>query len=164
MHQFAGLRHVLPSPLAALTASRQLLQPHLPPFDTLQGLLKTADGTTGSFFLSFGIEAGGPKEFAFRGAKGSLVVDFAGPTHTVCFTPTNVDGEDERRVEEWEMEGNGVEEEFKAFAAALVAGPGSAEAKDVDERSGPRAALKDLECIQRALESGESGTWVALEV
>lgn len=163
VHQFAGLRHILPSPLASLVASRQLLQAHLAPFDTLQGLLSTASGVTGSFALSFGVESGGPREYVFRGSLGALVVDFSGPTHTVAFTPVRVEGEEEGRVEEWEMEGNGVECEFAAFARALAGGVGSEEANEVERRSGPRAALRDVECIQRALESGESGRWVALE-
>ncbi|KAL8279610.1 hypothetical protein RQP46_007923 [Phenoliferia psychrophenolica] len=162
VHHFAGLRHILPSPLSSLTASRSLLQPHLPPFDTLQGLVRTDSGITGSFLISFGIESGGPKEYSFRGSKGSLVIDWSGSTHTIVFTPTREEGEEEGRVEEWEMEADGVGEEFRAFEKALIAGVGSQEAEDVDGRSGPRAAMKDLRAIQRALESGESGKWESL--
>ncbi|KAK4703744.1 hypothetical protein P7C70_g2471, partial [Phenoliferia sp. Uapishka_3] len=163
VHQFAGLRHILPSPLASIISTRQLLQPHLIPYDTITGLLSLSNGLTGTFTISFGIESPAPRDLIFRGSLGCLVLDYSGPTHTITFTPTRVDGEEEGEVEEWETEANGVEMEFSWFAKALIGGQESEVAKEVDRRSGPRAAMKDLECVQRALESGESGGWSQLE-
>ena len=91
-------------------------------------------------------------------------MDWGGPTHTITFEPTRVAGEEEGRVEAWEFEADGVGEEFKAFEKALLGGTASEAAKDVEARSGPRAAVRDLEMVQRALESGGSGSWVPLTV
>lgn len=61
-----------------------------------------------------------------------------------------------------EIAGRGVEEEFEAFAKALEGGMGSEAAAGVEERSGPRAALRDLAFIEGALRSGETGERVDL--
>lgn len=57
----------------------------------------------------------------------------------------------------FEFEGRAVKEEFLKFGEALVYG--GDRLTDVENRSGPKATIKDLEFIEKALESGGDGEW-----
>lgn len=70
-----------------------------------------------------------------------------------------MDYDDASNVVKEEFGGRAVKEEFLAFGLELT-GTGA----KVEERSGPREALKDLELIESALKSGEQGGWVDLGV
>lgn len=88
--------------------------------------------------------------YTFRGSKGTLEVDFSGRGLHIL-TLSLLESGEQMVIE---IGGRGVEEEFEAFANALEGGMGSEAAKFVEERSGPRAALKDLGFIEGALNSG----------
>lgn len=158
VHQAAGLRHILPCDITSIVATSSLLQPHLPPFDTLHGVLSTSSPAQGTFSISFGIESATKRMYTFRGSKGTLVVDFSGRGIHVL-TLFLVESGEQMVIE---IAGRGVEEEFEAFAKALEGGMGSEAAAGVEERSGPRAALRDLAFIEGALRSGETGERVDL--
>ncbi|GAA5840868.1 hypothetical protein JCM11251_007626 [Rhodosporidiobolus azoricus] len=188
VHFVGGLRHIL-SPshsISRIFAHASQIQPHLPPIDTLTGLLTaTPDsppsaqpshsdapaGVTGTFTFSFGIEKPSKgASYTFRGSRGVLTVDFSDKrTHVITLAnfpsaaspPTSpvgaAQGADEEGPHELviELPAQGVEDEFLAFASALVAGSGSEEARDVEKRSGPRAAMRDLGVIEGGLKSSE---------
>ncbi|KAI5480941.1 NAD dependent oxidoreductase [Pseudohyphozyma bogoriensis] len=170
VHHVAGLREILPCRLTALTATRALLQPYLAPFDTLQGLFRTDSAAIGTFNITFGNESTPSlRQYVFRGSKATLLVEmFPAGAQRVTLTPVASPGvvpaaagvNDSLVIE---LKENALRDEFVSFSEALVAGMGSEEARDVDRKSGPRAALKDLEVIEKALKSGESGLWETLE-
>lgn len=158
VHFVAGLRHMLPSPLTSVTSTRALLQPHLPPFDTLTGLLTTSSPTlSGTFIITFGIEGASTKTYTLRGSRGTLTVDFSAQTHvlTLATLSTNPNEPDPHHTVVIELPSAGVKSEFEAFGEALTEGVGSESWKLVEARSGPRAAMRDLGIIEGALKSGE---------
>lgn len=170
VHYFAGLRHALPASdrLSSVVATSRLIQPHLVPFDTLQGLLRTTSGVVGNFTITFGSESRAPLEYVFRGSKGELRVQFGVGSATarttfVAHDRVSFKGLEEVDVEEWDLVSDGVASEFEAFGKALVGGIGSVEARLVEERTGPRAARRDVGMIEKALESAAKGVWVDIE-
>jgi hypothetical protein len=159
--------------LTALTSTRALLQPYLAPFDTLQGVFRTSSTATGTFNITFGAESsagsGGARTYLFRGSKATLLVEMLGvgeqrvtltPIVDPAVSPAAAGVEDKLVIE---MKENALRDEFVAFSAALVAGSGSEAMKYVEEKSGPRAALRDLEIIEKALKSGATGLWETLD-
>ncbi|BGP45108.1 hypothetical protein JCM10450v2_000925 [Rhodotorula kratochvilovae] len=170
VHFVAALRHVLPSPLASLSAHVAQLNADLPPADTLRAVLHTADPKpAGTLTLSFGTpQPSDAKVYTFRGSKGVLSVDLASPrTHVLRLTTASSSEKEEKRAGEEELPHSqveielpargAVEAEFAAFGAALLSGPESAQAAYARDRSGPRAAIRDLAAIEGALKSGERG-------
>ncbi|GAA6040133.1 hypothetical protein JCM8097_002043 [Rhodosporidiobolus ruineniae] len=177
VHFAAGVRHILPYPITSVVAHSSQIQPNLPPCDTLIGLATASPPSgppiTGTFNFSFGTEKpSGTRSYTFRGSRGVLTIDWASPrTHTLKLTnfpsvnspPTSPvtggAGEDEEeQPHELTIEfpgGAGVEDEFAFFGRALVPGAGSQKAKEVERRSGPRAALRDLAFIEGGLRSSE---------
>lgn len=138
VHFTAGLRLLLgPSnPLATLSAQTSQLQPHLPPVDTVDAVLKTEHGATGTFSVSFGTSFKG-SEWSIACKKG--VVSVSGSKVTV--------GEDTKDVED---EKTGVPPEVRKWGDALKAGK-------ANERQIPEEALADLELLEGMLKSGEAG-------
>lgn len=168
VHQMAGLRYVLGDEhvLSSVKADAALQHEHLPPQDTLIGLFKTRSGKHGSFELNVASETGMTMSFAFRGSKATVSIarsfkDGKGVWALKTERPKGAQPGPVDVQEEW-IEVCGVEAEFKAFADALVAGAGSAEAKDVEARSGPRATLNDVAAIQHAIQSSEEDHSVSL--
>ncbi|GAA5917754.1 hypothetical protein JCM6882_001315 [Rhodosporidiobolus microsporus] len=199
VHFAAGLRHIL-SPSHSLTsifARASQIQPHLPPTDSLTGLLTASPSSPssytpdpphdnapkevyGTFAFSFGTEK--PSNtllYTFRGSRGVLTVDFSSRrSHVVKLvnfpsatspptSPTrnpSQGGEEDETPHELviELPTLGVEDEFLALGSALVAGAGSGEAEEVERRSGPRAAMRDLGFIEGGLTSSREGREVAL--
>ncbi|GAA6023877.1 hypothetical protein JCM10207_000512 [Rhodosporidiobolus poonsookiae] len=184
VHFAAGLRHILPYPLTSVFAHASQIQPHLPPCDTLQGLVRctspnasSAPPISGSFTFSFGTEAPSTDRlYTFRGSRGVLTIDWASPrTHTIRLTqvpatatsPTTspvLAARDPRPqpLEEpheltIELPTRGVEDEFEAFGEAFQQGTGSEAMREVERRSGPRAALRDLAFIEGGLRSSAEG-------
>lgn len=157
----AGLRYILSGAQLSLThvsATRHLVHDFLAPQDSLYGVLKTSNEKVGgTFAISFAHEAPGnvSARYTIRGSKGVLTVD-----KSKLLVVVDNDGKETKRSE---SPGDGVKQEFAAFAKALVNGIDSQEAKDVDQRSGPRATLKDLGAIEAALKSGESGQWEEMQ-
>ncbi|KAI5481412.1 NAD dependent oxidoreductase [Pseudohyphozyma bogoriensis] len=117
----------------------------------------------GTFNISYAAESSAPglRNYVFRGSKATLTVEMVGVTaRKLTLAPTAGSGEETTVLE---FDGDAIRAEFAAFASALVEGVESERAKDVDAKSGPRAALRDLEIIEKALNSGESGQWETLE-
>lgn len=155
---------MLPHPITTVTATRALIQEHLPPFDTLAGFFTTSEPTlNGTFNISFGIEASSTRKYTLRGSKGTLTVEW-GETQILTLTTlsTNPEEKDPHEVV-IELPSQGVVDEFEAFGEALTEGVGSESWKLVESRSGPRATLRDLAIIEGALNSGGSGEKVDLK-
>jgi len=127
--------------VARTSAFTQQLQPHLPPVDTVDATFKLANGSTGTFSVSFGTTFSGA-EWAIACENGSVTV--AGKT--VIVKPK--DGEE--KVEEKPDELGGVKQEVFAWAKSLVSGK-----QDLQQR--PEEALADLEILEAMLSSGEKG-------
>jgi predicted dehydrogenase len=175
VHFVAGLRHILPYPITAVSAVSSQIQEFLPPCDTLSGILTAtplASSTsspsskpiTGTFAFSFGTESGTARNYTILGSKASLTVDFSkGSIHTLTLStlPTN-DDESEPHNLVIEFPQRGVEEEFEAFGKALVEGIESDSWKEVMRRSGPRATMRDLAIIEGGLKSSTEGRRVDL--
>lgn len=167
VHFAAGLRHVLPSPISSIFARSYQFQPHLPPIDTLQGLVTLESGISGHFTFCFGVEQPSSKrQYTFRGSKGVLTVDFsARRLHVLRLTtvPPNAEADEPPHELTIELPAEGVDAEFDAFGEALVAGPDSAEMRSVEERSGPRATLRDVAFIEGGLLSAKERREVELK-
>ncbi|GAA5947041.1 hypothetical protein JCM3775_006972 [Rhodotorula graminis] len=175
VHFFAALRHVLsgtptPTDLVAVSAHVTQLDPHLPPTDTLRAVLHTSDPKLGgTLVLSFGTpQPSDAKRYTFRGTDAVLTVDLGSNPRTVLLTLVSASpapsrpGEDPlppRKVEIELPAQTAVEAEFAAFAHSILADTGadSDAARAARDRSGPRAALRDLAAVEAALRSGERG-------
>ncbi|KAI9713098.1 MAG: hypothetical protein M1820_001083 [Bogoriella megaspora] len=152
IHQIAGIRALLGEddpPVRVIAFTRQL-QNHLPPVDTVDAIIRTKSGVTGSLSMSFGttyeeyfasvaceqgvvLREKGGKNFA-KGSSGILKVREKG----------------EEKVMEFPDEAMGVKQEMAAWAQALQDG-------HVDPRQAPEAALQDLQMLEAMLQSGEHG-------
>lgn len=181
VHFAAALRHILPSPPIALSASVRQIQPYLPPIDTLQALVTCEDGTTGTFTVSFGIERPNEdKKFVFRGERGTVEVDIADSrTHVVRLVNLPLPSENgPQPAEEEQHEGCsgpeephrmemefpaevGVENEFEAFGNVLSAASETS-SDEVLKRCGPRATLRDLAFIEAAIKSSQEKREISL--
>jgi predicted dehydrogenase len=144
VHFTAGTRLLLgannrPSSLAAYTA---LLQPHLPPIDTVNSIWQTTKGISGTVQISFGTSLSGD-EYTIACSDGSVTV--SRDTVTVR-TGEEKDGNQTSTV--FTGGGSGVKAEVKAWAEGLEAG------KENSLQS-PAAALADLELLEAMLKSGE---------
>ncbi|KAF8542188.1 hypothetical protein BDD12DRAFT_916357 [Trichophaea hybrida] len=141
VHFVAGLRILLGSEevkrVAAFSAANM---EYLPPVDTVNAVMRTKGGKVGYFALSFGTTMKG-FEFTVACEGGVVVVGGGGK---VKVTPRG----GEETVKDFSEEKNGVEQEVKAFAKAILEGK-------LDERQTPENALKDLELIEKMLLSGE---------
>jgi predicted dehydrogenase len=145
VHFIAGTRLLLgpaakPTSVAAFTT---LLQPHLPPVDTVNAIWNTQSGIAGTYSNSFGTTFSG-NEYGIACENGSVVV--TGTKVTV-----NKGEQDQRESTEKNFvnEGNGVEQEVAAWAQALVD-------KTPNPKQSPEEALADLEILEKMLLSGEA--------
>ncbi|KAL2760945.1 hypothetical protein ACRALDRAFT_2096640 [Sodiomyces alcalophilus JCM 7366] len=150
VHFVAALRAMLAAAggeeVTQLTARTALLQPRLPPVDTVYGVLTTRGGVSGTASISFGIE--------FKAGFHCQVVTTEG---SVTMTPSEVTvvrrGDDggAQVVEKTQFgRDSGVKAETEAFAASIALG-------EVDARQTPQEALKDLQILEGLLESGAAG-------
>ena len=124
-----------PDVVSALTT---LAQEHLPPIDTLNAIIKTKSGASGTFQVSSGsLMSAFEWDFGFE--KGALKVS----DDTVTVKP--LDGEtttkDFART-------SGVGEEVAAWAESLIAGK-------PNPLQSPQEALADLEFMEKIFRSGE---------
>lgn len=143
VHFAAALRLLLgpENTITRISAFSSQLQEHLPPVDTVDAILKTKSGVSGTFSVSFGT--------TMRGAE--YVVACEGGTVTVSKgrVATVFDGKEE--VEEITDEKTGVPTEVRNWGEALALG------KRNDQQI-PEEALADLELVsckqKRLLGSG----------
>jgi len=141
IHTVAGTRILLGSSAkpVALSAFTTLLQPHLPPVDTVNSIWLAKSGISGTFSMSFGTTFTG-MEFNIACEKGT--VSIVGNKVSVSETggkPTEKDFPDQ---------GSGVKQEVAAWAESLIAGK-------PNPRQSPDEALADLEILEKMLRSGE---------
>ncbi|KFY75511.1 hypothetical protein V499_04510 [Pseudogymnoascus sp. VKM F-103] len=144
VHFTAGTRLLLgsvnrPVSLSAYTA---LIQPHLPPIDTVNSIWQTAKGISGTVQISFGTSLSGD-EYTIACYDGSVSVS----RDTVSVhTGEEKDGNVTKRV--LLSSGSGVKAEVQAWAEGIEAG------KENPLQS-PAEALADLELLEAMIKSGE---------
>lgn len=116
-----------------------LLEERLQPVDTVHAVALTNEGKSGTIAISFGTQF-----------KSGLEVEVVTTNGSVYWNPTEVkvNTKDGEKTETFERS-SGVKEEMKAFAAAIERG-------NTEKNQTPEEALRDLEVIQRLLESGEA--------
>ncbi|RYN42554.1 hypothetical protein AA0113_g6596 [Alternaria arborescens] len=124
--------------VSAFTAQ---LQEHLPPIDTLNATMQLDNGSSGTLSISFGTTDTG-SEYLVACEKGSVHCARGKVTITK-------DGKDPE-TRDFPDEGNGVNQEIKAWAKSLERGKRN-------EMQSPEEALKDLEILESCLKSGEQG-------
>jgi predicted dehydrogenase len=124
--------------VSAFTAQ---LQEHLPPVDTLNATMQLDNNSSGTLSISFGTTDKG-SEYLVACEKGSVHVARGKVTITK-------DGKDPE-TKEFPDEGNGVNQEIKAWAKSLEQGKRN-------EMQSPEEALRDLEILESCLKSGEQG-------
>ncbi|KAF1941493.1 NAD(P)-binding protein [Clathrospora elynae] len=124
--------------ISAFTAQ---LQEHLPPVDTLNATVLLENGASGTLGISFGTTDTG-SEYMIACEKGSVHISRGKVTVTK-------DGK-EAEVKNFPDEGNGVNQEIKAWGESLDKGKRN-------EMQSPEEALKDLEILETCLRSGEQG-------
>ncbi|KAK4224807.1 oxidoreductase-like protein [Podospora fimiseda] len=154
VHFIAGLRYLLGAAgqeIKQLAGFSGLLEERLVPVDTVHAVALTNEGRSGSIVLTFGTEF-----------KNGLEVEIITTNGTVTWSPTGVkvvakkadgNGKEETTKEfDWS---SGVTPEVAAFAQAIEDGK-------VAPLQTPEEALKDLELLQRLLESGAAGAALKL--
>lgn len=150
---------ILPSPITHLSGFASLNKDYLAPHDTINTILKNADGSHGIFELSFAA----PTQSLSKASNGTTVTGTSGwlfvtqdqgVIKTTIKTIAEVDGkpgpEQEEVIEEKQC---GVEAELKSFLGAI--------AGNDDGLGEPENALKDVAIIQAALNS--NGQLIDLE-
>ena len=144
VHYVAATRFLLGDADSVVRVSAQtaMLQKHLPPIDTLDGVLKTKNGVTGTISIGFGTTLPG-YEFSVACEHGSVTV---GPKSVVVRQDDGRDGKETKK--EYPDQGMGVMAEVKAWAEGLHAGK-------LDEKQSPEEALKDLMLVSCVVASGE---------
>ncbi|THH26407.1 hypothetical protein EUX98_g7780 [Antrodiella citrinella] len=162
VHTIAALRVILPSPMVSLSGFASLNMEHLPPHDTINATVKSADGSHGIIEITFGAPVPSRSQLANNGisvtgtegwvwikqekgkdANGGEQQVFRITIHKVTRNEKGEDvGETEEVVEEPAC---GVEQELKRFFAAISGSD--------DGLGSPLGALKDVAWIQAALNS-----------
>ncbi|KXL42905.1 hypothetical protein M433DRAFT_136154 [Acidomyces richmondensis BFW] len=143
VHFIAGMRMLLgrEANVEKTSAFTQQLQPHLPPVDTVDATFKLANGSTGTFSVSFGTTFTGA-EWSVACEGGSVAVS----GKTVTIRPKG----GEEQVLEKSDEYGGVKDEVFAWAKSLLSGR-----QEPQQR--PEEALADLDVLEAMLQSGEKG-------
>lgn len=155
VHFTAVLRHLL-APLrtsvTSVSAQTSLLQEALAPADTIAAILKTSNGSIGSFSICLGSAFKRGMAFEIVTDKGKVRVDMM---KNVVRTTKASDGTLETALTETEMSW-GVNEEVAAFAESISTGV-------LDSRLAASEALADLTLLEAMLVSaGRNGSPVAV--
>ncbi|KAF7563205.1 hypothetical protein G7046_g926 [Stylonectria norvegica] len=140
VHHAAATRLFLTGESTSVTvrALTSQVQEHLPPIDTVNAIIETKSGASGTFQLSSGSLIDSFEwEFAFE--KGTVKVAM----ETVTVKPVG----GKASVKEFDRT-TGVSEEVAAWAESLVAGKANA-------LQSPEEALADLEFLEKMFKSGE---------
>ncbi|KAH6665925.1 oxidoreductase family, NAD-binding Rossmann fold protein [Halenospora varia] len=142
VHFVAGIRLLLGAQpgneIKQLSANTTLIQPFLPPVDTINASLKTVSGISGVVQLSFGTTLRG-NEWTVACEGGVVSVDDSEITQTMNGKVEKVSKPNER---------TGVPLVVRAWGEALAEGK-------VRPEQEPEPALADLELIELMLRSGE---------
>ena len=134
VHYIASLRMLLGegNDISRVCAFSEQLQPHLPPIDTVNAILKTKTGVIGLFASSHGTTELDNEWFI--ACENGTVATRRFPHQVV----TTINGEQEKK--EFPDEAMGVGQEVKAWASGLKNGK-------IDERQSSEEALKDLQVV-----------------
>jgi len=135
--------------LARLVGFSGLLEERLLPVDTVNAVAVTQSGKTGSIAMSFGTEFKSGLEVEVVTTKGAVHLTEAWPVRAIKSVRKNEAGEKVEETKEFKFT-IGVAEEVVAWGEAMEKGV-------VETKQSPVEALKDLEILQRLLESGEKG-------
>ncbi|CAH0027450.1 unnamed protein product [Clonostachys rhizophaga] len=141
VHHAASSRLFLPGDANrpdSVRAFTDLVQSHLPPIDTVNALIQTKSGASGTFQQSAGTHLSA-YEWRFAYEKGT--VELVGDT--VIVTPVN----GEKITKEFART-SGVSEEVAAWAQSLIEGK-------QNPLQSPEEALADLEFMENMFRSGE---------
>jgi predicted dehydrogenase len=153
VHFVAGLRFLLAAAgqeIKQLAGFSALLDEKLIPVDTIHAVAITQSGQSGTIGISFGTEFKDGMEIEIVTTKGAVAWN---PTE-VKSVASKGDGSNEKVEEKRAFPySSGVKAEVAAFAKAIEAGK-------VDAFQTPQEALRDLEILQRLLESGAGGATV----
>ena len=146
VHFVAGLRKILPSKIAQISAFTRLNREYLPPVDTIHATLKLEDGATGLFGVTFACKER-KFEIEMVGEEGSITGQLGyGPESVVILKKG---GKEERRSFK-DANRNAIAGEFVAFGKAVLEGK-------ADKSGDPEEALADLAVLEYMLKSGEAG-------
>ena len=146
VHFIAGLRKILPSKFAHISAFTRLNQEYLAPVDTIHATLQLEDGTTGLFGVTFAsIER--KYEIELIGEEGSITGQLGyGPESVVVLKK----GGKEEKTSFKDANRGAIACEFLAFGRAVLEGK--------EDRAGdPEEALADLAVLELMLKSGGTG-------
>lgn len=132
VHFIAGMRQLLGqgAKMTRVSAYTTQLQEHLPPIDTVDATVRLANGSSGTFSVSFGT--------TFTGAE--YVVACEKGTVDVGFDKTTVKQDGQEKVEDFPGDGNGVKQEVNAWSESLARGK-------QNPLQSPEEALADLEIV-----------------
>lgn len=135
VHVAAGLRFLLDKDeVVQVRAFTQQLQAHLPPVDTLDAILRTKRGATGTLSMSFGNVLVG-NECTVICKMGSVSVG-----RGKVIVRKGIQGEGEEQTMDFPDEGSGVKQEMAAWATSISMGK-------PDPRLDAREALVDLQLV-----------------
>ena len=144
VHFTAGLRQILPSKIAQISAFTRLNQEYLPPKDTIHATMQLEDGSTGLFALTMGATKS-KMEIELMGHEGTITATL-GIDSTVVLSKG---GKDESKVFK-DANRTAILGEFTAFGKAVLEGK-------KDPNGDPEEALADLAVVEFMLKSGENG-------
>jgi len=140
VHHAATIRFITrQDDIDGLLGITSLSRDHLPPVDSLDGIVKFKDGTSGTLSLRVGSKGRTNNETTIVAEKGYVIV-------TEDSVVTCIDGQQEHRT--FNGLETGVKQELEAFACSIVTGK-------KDDRLSPEKALLDLRMIEGFLNSGE---------
>lgn len=151
IHFVAILRYLLAAngqKVNVTSTYTKLLDPALPPIDSVFSLLQTDRGVSGQFSFSLGIPSLDGITYEIVTDRGNIVID--GPA-VVTTTGTPTCGVSSSKLTEERYEDImtfGVPEEFAAFEALL-------QGKEMDSRISIEEALADLRLLEAMVRSGE---------
>jgi predicted dehydrogenase len=140
VHHAAGLRAVL-GEIETVDAVLAAGRPDLPPADTLSAAIRFANGTIGSYSVTYAAQSGlADNELHVVGNEGSLRVS----AETLTIWQANAS----KTVQNFPLH-RSVERELAAFAAAIRSG--------AQHRNSPQQALQDLVVVEAMLAAAENG-------
>lgn len=132
IHYIAAIRHMLgpDNGFVKVSAFTQQLQEHLPPVDTVNAILQTKTGASGTFSVSFGT--------TFKGSGYSIACE--GGTVTVLRSRVVVEKDGTEESFDFASEGAGVKQEILAWSQGIESG-------SFDQKLSPAEALTDLSIV-----------------
>ncbi|KAI5476177.1 hypothetical protein MNV49_000338 [Pseudohyphozyma bogoriensis] len=155
VHHSATLRLTLPSPVVQISGFATLVNDFLAPHDTVQSVMKCADGALGTYELSFGSSKTNVREILHvTGSQGHLrLVSISDGARSSGYAVEVYTESGDTPSSRSEFESDGVENAVKYFVDSIN-GKGS---RDGDERASPERALGDrITASYTALPNGEA--------